>query len=188
LRGLAGRLCARWRLSAAPLAAPLVAPLLALLVAATLGSAQAQDFPARPIKIIAPQAAGGPNDVLGRVLADKMKDTLKQTIVVDNKPGAGGMLAAEFVAKSPADGYTLLLITASLIYGAHLMASPPIDPLKDLAPVAMVTFTPLVLATHIPSVPDVKTFNDLLAYAKANPEKLNIGVSGVAAPTTWRPR
>ncbi len=150
---------------------------LLLAVAALPGSAQ--DFPTKPIRIIAPQAAGGPNDVLGRMLADKMKDSLKQPIVVDNRPGVGGMLAADVVAKSAPDGHTLLLITASLIYTAHLMPNPPIDPHKDLVPVAMVTFTPLVLASNISTIPNVKTFPELIDYARANPDKLNIGVSSV---------
>lgn len=157
---------------------PLRRLLLAVGAAAALLPVQAQDFPSRTIRIIAPQAAGGPNDVLGRLLADKMKDGLKQSVVVENKPGAGGMLAASEVARAAPDGHTVLLITASLIYSAHLIPNAPVDPLKDLLPVSMVTFTPLVLAANTKSLPAVQTFQQLLEHARANPGKLNIGVSG----------
>lgn len=139
------------------------------------GSVCAQDFPSRPIRIFAPQAAGGPNDILIRVLADKVKDTLRQPVVVENRPGTGGMIAAEALKNSTPDGHTLMLVTASLVYSALMMSNPPVDPLKDLAPVAMVTFTPLVLAVH--SKLPVKNFAELVAYAKTNPDKLNAGVS-----------
>lgn len=139
------------------------------------GGAVAQEFPSRPIRIFAPQVAGGPNDILVRVLADKVKDTLRQPVVVENRPGTGGMVAAEALKNATPDGHTLMLVTASLVYSALLMSNPPVDPLKDLAPVAMVTFTPLVLAVH--SKLPVKNFAELVAYAKANPDKLNAGVS-----------
>jgi tripartite-type tricarboxylate transporter receptor subunit TctC len=155
--------------------------LLALCTAAAVLPAAAQEFPSKPIRIIAPQAAGGPNDVLGRLLAEKMTVALNQQVLVENKPGAGGMLAAQEVARAAPDGYTVLLITASLVSSAHLLPNAPVDPLKDLLPVSMVTFTPLVLAANTKLLPDVNSFQELLAYAKAHPGKLNIGVSGAGS-------
>ena len=150
----------------------------ALCMALTAGLAQAQDYPNRPLRLIIPYAAGGPTDLQGRIYADRLNDGLHQSVVVENRPGAGEMLGAEVVAHSAPDGYTILLCSATIVYAPHLM-SVPIDPLKELTPVAQVSFVPLTMFinTRIP----VHNFAELLAYARANPGKLNLGVSAYGA-------
>ncbi len=144
-------------------------------------SAQAP-FPNKPIKIIVGFAPGGNTDVVARVTAARMQDILGQAVVVENKPGAGGVVATEFIAKAPPDGYTLLM--SSL--GPHtvspsLLKSVGFDPVNDLAPVSNVAVNALLLMVN-PNVP-VKSVPELIAYAKANPGKLNFGSSGIGATT-----
>jgi tripartite-type tricarboxylate transporter receptor subunit TctC len=150
--------------------------LAALLGLASAGAALAQGYPNKPIRIVVTFPPGGAPDTLARLFADKSQ--LGQTIVVDNKPGAGGNIGADFVAKSPADGYTLVMGTVGThsINGA-LYAKMPYDMVKDFVPVAHVASAPnlLVVTNELP----VKTVPELIAYMKANPNKLSFGSPGI---------
>jgi tripartite-type tricarboxylate transporter receptor subunit TctC len=142
--------------------------------------ATAQSYPSRPIKLIVPFPAGGPPDVIARVLADAMSSRLGQTVVVENRVGAGATIGTRLVAIAEPDGYTLLFAsTTSLSIAPALFKSVDYDPVKSFAPVASVSVGPMVVVVH-PSVP-AKTIPELVAHAKANPGKLNYG-AGVAAP------
>jgi tripartite-type tricarboxylate transporter receptor subunit TctC len=161
------------------LAKPFVFALSALLFCM---GAHAQPFPNKPIRILVGFAPGGNTDVVSRVIAVRMQDLLGQPVLVENKPGAGGVVATDFIAKAPPDGYTLLM--SSL--GPHtvspsLYKSVGFDPVNDLAPVSNVAVNSLLLMVN-PSLP-VKSVPDLIAHAKANPGKLNFGSSGVGATT-----
>ena len=138
----------------------------------------AQDFPTKPIKIIVGYAPGGNVDTPTRIVGRKLAEGLKVAVVIENKPGAGGNVAADFVAKSPTDGYTLLACGASS-HGANssLFAKLPYDPIKDLAPIAMFGISPNVLVVH-PSV-KAKTFAEFIALAKVDPSKTSIGSAGI---------
>jgi tripartite-type tricarboxylate transporter receptor subunit TctC len=154
----------------------LVAVSLALAVA---GVAHAQDaYPNRPIRLILGFSPGGISDVLGRTLAAKVSTSIGQTIIVENKPGAGSNLAADFVAKSPPDGYTIWLqdMTAHAI-NATMYKKLPFDSLKDFAPITLVAYSPLMLVVN-PSLP-VKNVPELVAYLKANAEKATYASAGV---------
>ena len=147
--------------------------LIALVAAVTW----AQPFPTRPIRIVVPFPAGGTTDVLARAAAQKLSESLGQPAVVDNRPGAGGNIGAELVAKAPPDGYTLLMGTV----GTHainpsLYPRMPYDHVRDFAPVILVAGVPNVLVIN-PALP-VNSVAELLAYAKANPGKLNFASSG----------
>lgn len=145
-------------------------------------SALSQDYPSRPITIIVPFSAGGGVDTMARLLAEKLRVSLKQSVVVDNKPGASGMLGASFVAKANPDGYTLLLGSAGetainpLVYKSKMQYSPE----KDLAPISAVTRVPNVLVAN-PTFP-AKNVSELVAYAKKNPGKVTYATSGVGNP------
>ena len=145
-------------------------------------SAFAQDYPTRPVTIVVPFSAGGGVDAMARLLAEKLRVSLKQSVVVDNRPGASGMLGAAFVAKAAPDGYTLLLGSAGetainpLVYKAKMQYSPE----KDLAPITAVTRVPNVLVAN-PSFP-AKDLPELVAYAKKNPGKVTYATSGVGNP------
>jgi tripartite-type tricarboxylate transporter receptor subunit TctC len=140
-------------------------------------NARAAEYPTRTIKLVVPYAAGGPTDVLGRLVADYLGRDLKQTAIVENKPGAQGAIAAEMVARSDPDGYTLFVAAASIIVLNPLLYKKlPYDPQKDLRMLSIVTDLPVVMEVH-PSVP-AKTVAEFVAYAKANPGKLNFGSAG----------
>jgi tripartite-type tricarboxylate transporter receptor subunit TctC len=149
---------------------------MALVAAVALGSpaaSAAENFPDHPIKLVVPFGPGGPPDVAARIIGAYLSDNLG-TVVVENHIGAGGTLAARAVAGSPPDGYTLLAATAgSLAISPQLYKDSGIDPVKDFAAVAMVSSAPLVVAIN-PSIP-AHNVNELVAYAKANPGKLNYG-------------
>jgi len=150
----------------------------ALLLAA--GVASAQDFPNRPIKMIVPYAAGGLPDTMTRIVGVHASELLGQQIVVENRGGAGGISGSEAVAKAPADGYTLLIADVGQVaINQHIFSSLPYDPRKDFAPVTLIGTSALFLALH-PSVP-ANNFKELVAYIKANPNKVNYGSSGVGS-------
>jgi tripartite-type tricarboxylate transporter receptor subunit TctC len=142
----------------------------------------AQDYPARPITIVVPFSAAGGVDAMARLLAEQLRVSLKQSVVVDNRPGASGMLGAAYVAKATPDGYTLLLGSAGetainpLVYKARMQYAPE----RDLAPITLVTRVPNVLVAN-PALP-VKDVGELIAYAKRNPGKLSYATSGVGNP------
>jgi tripartite-type tricarboxylate transporter receptor subunit TctC len=142
--------------------------------------AGAQPYPSRPVRLIVPFPAGGPPDVIARVVGDAIAARLGQSVVIENRPGAGATIGTRSVAAAPADGYTLLYAsTTSLSIAPVLFRNVEYDPVKNFAPVASVSVGPMVVVVH-PSVP-AKTLQELVAHAKANPGKLNYG-SGVASP------
>jgi tripartite-type tricarboxylate transporter receptor subunit TctC len=156
-----------------------LATVLALLALPILGGgiAQSQSYPDKSVRLILPFGAGGSVDVLSRMLGEQLSKRWGQTVVYDNRPGAGGNLAAELAAKSPADGYTLFVIAAAYTVNATLYKNLPFDPNKDLIPVAMIGATQNVLSVN-PSVP-AKTVAELTALAKAKPGEINYSSTGV---------
>jgi tripartite-type tricarboxylate transporter receptor subunit TctC len=152
--------------------------LLVLAAWVFASAAQAQTYPSKPIRIIVPYAAGGTSDILARQIGPKVSEAWGQPVVVENKPGANGNVGADFVAKSAADGYTLLLTDlGGLVISPSVYPQLPFNPSKDFSPVVMVSYSPHVLAVH----PSVKASNvkELVALAKAQPGKLNFAVSGI---------
>ena len=147
---------------------------VALLSVAAMAAAQAQGYPSKPVRLIVPYPAGGTTDIIARVAAQQLSERLKQPFVVENKGGANGAIGSAEVARSPADGYTLLMGTAST-HGINsaVYKTLPYDAVKDFAPVTIVASTPNIIAVH-PSVP-AKNLQELLALAKAQPGKLNYG-------------
>jgi tripartite-type tricarboxylate transporter receptor subunit TctC len=155
-----------------------VKSLLALAASLFLSLVHAQPYPAKPIRIIVPYAPGGTSDILARQIGPKLTEAWGQPVVVENKPGANGNVGADFVAKSAADGYTLLLTDlGGLVISASVYPKLPFNPSKDFSPVVMVSYSPHVLAVH-PSV-NASNVKELIALAKANPGKLNFAISGI---------
>lgn len=153
--------------------------LLAFAVVAAFAApaAGAAEYPSRTIRLVVPYAAGGPTDVLGRLIADYLARDLKQAVFVENKAGAQGAIAAEMVSRSEPDGYTLFVTAASIIVLNPLLYKKlPYDPVRDLRVLSIMTELPVVMEVH-PSVP-AKTVAEFVAYAKANPGKLNFGSAG----------
>ena len=148
--------------------------LLGAMIALPLG---AQSYPARPLRFILPFPAGGPTDLLGRIIGQKFAVQLGQPVVPENRPGAGGNVGTEYGAKQPADGYAIVLASPSLAISPSLYKKLGYDPVKDFTSVSMVAQIPNVLLVH-PSVP-VKTLMELVRLAKANPGKLNFGSGGL---------
>lgn len=142
------------------------------------GQAQsgAQQYPNKPIYFIVPFPPGGPADIQARIVGQKMSARLKQSVIIDNRPGAGGSIAAEFVSRSAADGYTFLYTTSGVISVNPIFSNTTFDPLKDLSPVILTSTLASVLVAH-PAL-NIKTVGELIAYAKANPGKLNYASSG----------
>ncbi|MBP7668534.1 MAG: tripartite tricarboxylate transporter substrate binding protein, partial [Burkholderiaceae bacterium] len=153
--------------------------LFALPALATLPlSAAAQAWPAKPLRLVIPFPAGGATDIVGRLLAQKLGAALGQQVVIDNKPGAGGTIGADLVAKAPADGHTLLLATSSThSIGPALNPKMPYDAFKDFAPIAHVANAPSVLVVGA-GFPKGNAL-DLIKMLKANPGKYNFGSSGI---------
>jgi len=154
-------------------------PAVALALASTLGAARADGYPDRPVRIVIPFAPGGSNDIVGRLIGEELSKSLGQPFIVDNRGGAGGTIGTEVVAKSRPDGYTLLLISTPHTANSTLYKKLPYDPNKDFAPIARLATAPLLISVY-PGLP-VKTLSDLIAYAKANPGKLNYVSSGVGS-------
>jgi tripartite-type tricarboxylate transporter receptor subunit TctC len=137
----------------------------------------AQNYPVRPVRFIVPFAPGGNTDVQGRLIAQRLSEIWNQQVVVDNRAGAGGTLGVEILSKAPADGYTIALASfGNILVGPSLFPKLGYDPLKDLAPVVLVSQPPGLLVVN-PGLP-VKNISELIAYAKANPGKLNYGSAG----------
>jgi len=154
---------------------------LLLLAAAGLPQAlHAQTYPSRPIKLVVPFPPGGPLDAVGRAIAQKLTEAWGQSVVVDNRPGAGGNIGADVVAKSPPDGYTIVMGALSThAVNPSLYPSMPYDAVKDFAPITLVAITPNVLVVN-PALP-VHSVKELIAYAKANPGKLSFGSGSVGS-------
>ena len=150
------------------------------LVTAPLLS-QAQTYPAKPVRIIVPQSAGGSTDFAARAVAQKLTETLKETFLVDNRPGAGSINGTEAVAKAPPDGHTLLAVAASFTINPSLHKNLPFDPIRDFAPVTQLAGLPHLLVLH-PSMP-VKSVKELINVARSKPGEINYASSGVATST-----
>src|SRR4029078_1839689 len=139
-------------------------------------SAEAQTYPTRTVRIVVPATPGGAIDLIARSLAEKMTASLGQPVVVENKPGASNNLGTDFVAQSPPDGSTLVIIASSHATNKYLFKQMPFDPVKDFAPVVYTHVVPLLLAVN-PTVP-AKTVSELTAWIKANPDKAIYASSG----------
>jgi tripartite-type tricarboxylate transporter receptor subunit TctC len=151
----------------------------ALILAASMPAA-AQTYPSKPIRIVVPFVAGGAVDLLARIMGQKLTEALGQTVIIENRPGVGGNAAADQVAKSPPDGYTILQTTNGLAITPALYRKLPFDPVKDLTPVTQLVASQLLLVAT-PSLP-VKTTRELIALAKSKPGTLNYGMTGVGVP------
>jgi tripartite-type tricarboxylate transporter receptor subunit TctC len=154
--------------------------LFAIFTVLCAPSAHAQNYPNRPIRLIVPFAAGGAVDVLARLLGMKLADQLGQPVIVENRPGAGGTLAADAVAKSPPDGYTILQNTNGAAIAPALYNSLPFDALHDFSPVTQLVASNLIVVASPKS--GITSMQQFIAEAKANPGKLNYGSSGIGNP------
>lgn len=144
--------------------------------------AHAQQYPTKPVRLIVPLAPGGGNDTIARLIGQKISPTLGQQVVVDNRAGAGGLIAAELVSKSPPDGYTLLLgNVAVMTIIPNSQKKVPYDSLKDFQPVSLIASAPLLVVVH-PSLP-VSSIKQLIALAKAKPNQINYASNGVGSST-----
>lgn len=152
---------------------------IALALPAAAGKPEVA-YPTKPVRIVVPYAAGGSNDVVSRAITPKLSEAWRQSVIVDNRPGAGSLIGTEIVVRSSGDGYTLLATSGALAISVSLYRMS-FDPRKDLEPVAFMAQMPYVLAVH-PSLP-VKSTRDLIAYAKANPAKLSFASAGTATAT-----
>jgi len=137
----------------------------------------AQTYPVRPVRFILPFPAGGPTDILGRIIGQMLSAELGQSVVPENRPGAGGNVGTEYAAKQPGDGYTIVLASPSLSISPVLYKKLAYDPVRDFAPISLVAEIPNILLVH-PSVP-AKTLKEFVQLAKANPGKLNFGSGGL---------
>ena len=144
------------------------------------GPSLAQDYPTRPIRIIVPFGAGGPADVAARVLGNAMQESLKQPFVIENRPGAGAVIGTLEAAKSPADGYTLLMMSNTQTANESLVPQRKYELMRDLVPIAPINFSDLVIVVH-PSVP-AGNLKEFIALAKSQPGKLNYASSGQGTP------
>ncbi|RKJ93958.1 Bug family tripartite tricarboxylate transporter substrate binding protein [Alicycliphilus denitrificans] len=152
------------------------------LLAGVAGGAQAQGaWPDKMIKLVVPFPAGGPTDTASRIVGQKLAERLKQPVVVDNRPGASGSIAAAQVAKSPADGYTLMMLATPTLLAPHLYRKTGYDTVKDFAPVATVYDLPIVIVVNPRLLPDVTELKGLIAHAKAQKTPLNYTSSGAGS-------
>ncbi len=142
-------------------------------------SALAQSYPARPIRILLPFGPGGVTDITARALAQRLTDSMKQQVVIDNRPGAGGIVATETAMKAEPDGYTLLWLNSGHAVSVSLLKSLPYDPVRDFAPVSTVGFFALALVVNADS--PLRSVPSLVAFAKANPDKFNIGITNIGS-------
>ena len=163
---------------------PIFAAVFAAIIAvAPAAGGFAQSFPARPIKLVIPQPAGGHSDAIGRIVGPRLAEILQQPVVIDNRGGAGGTIGAELVARAPRDGYTLLLGGSNNLAIAVAMGMDTrYDPVRDFVPVGGVASIPYALAVRA-GIP-ASTMAELLAYARAHPGRLNYGSSGVGSTSS----
>ena len=154
----------------------------AVLAVALLSSFScwSQNYPARPVKIVVPFAVGGPADIYGRFIGAKLSETMGQPFVIENRPGGGSIVGTDAVVKSPADGYTLLVMSNTHTVNETLIPKKPFDLMKDLAPISGINYSDLLLVVH-PSVP-ANNLREFIAYAKSQPGKLNYASSGPGTP------
>jgi tripartite-type tricarboxylate transporter receptor subunit TctC len=151
----------------------------AILAVAFAAAARAQSYPVKPIRIVVSSFGSGP-DIMARLVGQKLTEAWGQQVVVDARVGASGRIASEHVARSAADGYTLMIVTSQFAIGSALYEKLPYDPIRDFSPVALMASTPFVLVVH-PSVP-AKSVKELIALAKARPGQLQGGTSGAGSP------
>jgi tripartite-type tricarboxylate transporter receptor subunit TctC len=163
-----------------PIRGGLATALLTAVLATPVLAQPSQNYPERAVTIAVAVAPGGGIDTLARAFADKLRDRLGQPVVVENRAGAGGVIGADYVAKSPPDGYTLLLTTTAEALARWLHRNVPFEVVKDYAPIAELAEAPMLVLVD-PDLP-VKSVSDLIAYAKANPGKLSYGTPGVGTP------
>jgi tripartite-type tricarboxylate transporter receptor subunit TctC len=156
--------------------AAVLLPALALAFVLAAAPAGAQDYPAKPVRVVVGLAPGGATDLQARLFAQKLSQNLRRPFVVENRTGAGTLISVAQVAKAPADGYTVLVITPAFTLAPSLHAKLAFDPLRDFAPVSLVTRAPYILLVH-PSLP-VKSLKDFIALARARPAALDVGTSG----------
>jgi tripartite-type tricarboxylate transporter receptor subunit TctC len=157
----------------------------ACALAVTTAAVQAQSYPSRPIRMISPFPPGGPTDLVGRLVSAKLAEQLGQPLLVDSRPGASGNVGLELAAKSPPDGYTIVLSSPVIALSPLLYTKLNYDPNKDLAPIALVGAVRNALVVH-PSVP-ARTLKDLVDIARRNPGKLNYGSGGIGTTTHLAP-
>jgi tripartite-type tricarboxylate transporter receptor subunit TctC len=138
--------------------------------------AAAQNYPVKTVRLISPFPPGGSVDVVGRLVAAKLSEQLGQQVVVDNRSGASGNIGTEVVANAPPDGYTLLIQTIPFVVNQFLLSRVPYDPIRDFAPVSLMTSSPSLVTVH-PSLP-VRTIKELIALAKSQPGRLNYSTAG----------
>src|SRR6185436_1393671 len=155
-----------------------------LALSGSIAPAAAQSYPDRTVKIVVPFGAGGPADIYARYLAQQLQESLKQTFVVENRPGAGAVIGTGEVAKSPADGYTLLMMSNTHTTNETLLANKPFQLMRDFVPVAPVNSSDLIMVVH-PSVP-AKNLEEFIALLKAKPATSTMPPPGLARPITWR--
>ncbi|MBI3514024.1 MAG: tripartite tricarboxylate transporter substrate binding protein [Proteobacteria bacterium] len=153
-----------------------VPALICVLLVTFAARAVAEDYPSRPVRVVVPNPAGGPTDVVARLIGPKLGERLGQTIVVDNRAGADGVIGSDLVAKAPPDGYTLLLTSASHAMHPAVYPNLPFDTEAAFAPIALLVRTPYMLVVH-PGVP-ARSTAELIAYAKQRPGKLDYGSAG----------
>jgi len=154
----------------------------ALVVASFCGSALAQSYPSKPIRLVLPFPAAGPSDIVGRAVGQKLAEQLGENVVPDNRVGAGGSVGIAAVTKAPPDGYTVLVTSAAIAIIPSLYSNLSYDAVRDLAPVARLATIENILLVH-PSVP-AKTLRQFVTLARANPGKLNYGSGVPERPTT----
>jgi tripartite-type tricarboxylate transporter receptor subunit TctC len=150
------------------------------VLALTTGVAGAQSYPTKTIRIIAPYTAGGAVDLMARYLCERFPQSMGQPCIVENRTGAGGMIGMDAAAKAEPDGHTLLVVPNNVAIIPFVMAKVPYDTLKDLAPIGLISGTPIMVGAH-PSVP-AKSFKELVSYAKSNNGKVNFTSCGTASP------
>ena len=152
-----------------------------VLSLSAVGTALAQSYPDKPIRLVVPYPPGASTDAVGRIVGQKLSANIGQTVIVDNRAGASGNIGTEFVSRSAPDGYTFVMGTdATHASNSFLTANPTFDPIKDFTPLAIVAMNPIALVVH-PSVP-AKDLNELVAWLKANPGKGGFGSSGTGSP------
>jgi tripartite-type tricarboxylate transporter receptor subunit TctC len=157
----------------------------AVALAAPAAGVYAQAYPSKAIRLILPFPPGGPTDIVGRLTGQKLSEQVGQSVVADSRPGASGNIGLELASKSPPDGYTIVLSSPVIALSPHLYGKLNYDPMKDLAPIALVGAVRNVLVVH-PSVP-AKTIKELVAIARKNPGKLNYGSGGIGTTTHLAP-
>lgn len=157
-----------------------IAPALLLATISTMPAAQAQNYPVKPVRIVSAFAPGGTNDVIARIISQKLTDLLGQQFIVENKAGGGGVAGTEFAARAAPDGYTLSIATTTTHVIAAALRKLPYDPVKDFSPISLIGITPYVVIVH-PSLP-VRNMKELIALAKVRPVQIEYGSGGVGTP------